>query len=252
MPFVPTPPNQLPDPDTIKTWLDPEQGEGNEGYITPDDLKDVVQALASYDAAVQTAAMTHTDEAIAPLEAAIGSLTDQVVLNTNVTSVLANEIGNIHFLGTPDLVAAILALDERIAALEGLDITPPPPAAPTSEGEVQIDKYSGTFIRARAASGLDLSDQQDHWFIFALATTPGPGGEVFADTDAIATLGGAVWFDNGGALGHVKAVTGADLMAASVVNFMTGSTLHGARLCRGRIDLTDPAHPNLLLQEVLR
>jgi hypothetical protein len=34
---------------------------------------------------------------------------------------------------------------------------------------------------------------------------------------------------------------------------MRGSTNHGARLCRGRLDkVTDPAHPNLLLQEVQR
>jgi hypothetical protein len=253
MPFVPTPPDQLPDPDALKAMLDPEAGEGAEGYITPADLKDIVQALASYDAAVQQAAVAHADAGDATLQASIDGLTQQVVTNTDVTSVLANEIGNIHVLGTRDLVSAIHALDARIAALEALDITPPPPAAPTSEGEVVIDKYSGSFIRGRAGTGLDLSDGLDHWFIFALATVAGPGGEVYPNVDAIPPQGSAVWFDDGGQLGHVKAVTGADLMTNSLINYMTGSTLHGARLCRGRMDkTTDPAHPNLLLQEVQR
>jgi hypothetical protein len=253
MPFVPTPPGQLPDPDTIKTWLDPESGEGAEGYITPADLKDVVQALASYDAAVQQAAIDHADAGDASLQTNLGDMAMDVIANTDATALLATEIGNIHLIGQADLVAAILSLDARIAAIEALDITPQPPAPPTSEGEVVIDKYSGSFIRGRAGTGLDLSDGLDHWFIFALATTAGPGGEAYASIDDIPQQGSAVWFDDGGQLGHVKAVTGADLMSNSLINYMRGSTNHGARLCRGRLDkTTDPAHPNLLLQEVQR
>jgi hypothetical protein len=253
MPFVPTPPEQLPDPETVKSWLDPEAGEGTEGYITPDDLKDVVQALASYDAAVEQAAMTHTDTLSQQMSADFQALTTQVVTNTDVTSILATEIGNIHLLGTRDLVEAILSLTARVVALEEDPATQPPPPAPTSEGEVVIDKYSGSFVRARASSGLDLSDGLDHWFIFALATEAGPGGEVYPTVADIPPQGAAVWFDDGGQLGHVKAVTGADLMSNSLINYMRGSTNHGARLCRGRLDkTTDPAHPNLLLQEVQR
>jgi hypothetical protein len=253
MPFVPTPPGQLPDPDVIKSWLDQEAGEAAEGYITPDDLKDVVQALASYDVAVQQAAITHTDDAITAVRGDLTLMANDVLANTQATATLNTEIGNIHLIGQADLVSAIIALDARIAAIEALDITPQPPAPPTSEGEVVIDKYSGSFIRGRAGTGLDLSDGLDHWFIFALATTAGPGGEVYASIDDIPQQGSAVWFDDGGQLGHVKAVTGADLMSNSLINYMRGSTNHGARLCRGRLDkVTDPAHPNLLLQEVQR
>jgi hypothetical protein len=228
--WTPTPQAQLPDPNAVKAMLDPELGEGTDGYISPDDIKDVIQALASYDFWMQ----------------------DQVISNLNVLSLLAQEIGNIHILGQPDLVTAIHALEARVIALENDPGTQAPPPAPTSEGEVVIDKYSGSFIRARAGTGLDLSDGQDHWFVFALATTAGTGGEVYASVDDIPQQGSAVWFDDGGHLGHVKAVTGADLMSNSLINYMTGSTTHGARLCRGRLDkTTDPAHPNLLLQEVL-
>lgn len=124
--------------------------------------------------------------------------------------------------------------------------TPPAPPPPVSEGLVEIDKYSTTFVRARATT-VDLSDGNDHWFTFALATTPGPGGgEVIASTAALFQLGGVVWFDNGGQLGHVKDTTGSDFPSTAAANFINVN-----RLASGHLDLTDPAHPNLVLVEVL-
>jgi hypothetical protein len=249
MPFVPTPPGSLPDPDVIKTWLDPEQGEGSDGYITPDDLKDVVQALASYDAAVQTAAMTHADEADASIRGDLTLLADEVLANTAATGLLTTEIGNIHLLGQADLVAAILALEARVTTLENDPGTQPPAPKPTSEGRVLIDKYSTTFVRARAEAALDLSDGHDHWFTFALAGagTVGPGGEVITNTPALEAIGGVVWFDNGGSLGHVKATTGSDLTVTALSQFITGH-----RLAQGHLDLTtEPGHPRLVLVQVL-
>jgi hypothetical protein len=245
MPWTPTPPGLIPDPDAIKAWLDPEAGEGMEGFITPDDIKDVVQALASMTVAVGQDAITHTDEEVAAARALITPLGEQVIQNTNVTGVLAQEVGNIHLLGTRDVVEAIMSLAARVAALEALDITPPPPALPTSEGLLEVDKYSGTYARARATT-VDLSDMNEHWFTFALATVAGVGGETFDGTAGLFQLGGVVWFEQNGALGHVKAVSGSDLASTACSNYITGN-----RLCRGRLDMTDPAHPGLILLEVL-
>lgn len=246
--------------------LDPESGDPSEGYITPQNLKDIVSALYGRVPDVPAPVPgTGPDDpgdvgkvlAVAPdgtttwtseVNDALVAITNEDALQDNILAVLATEVGNVHILGTRDVVEAIMALRSRVAALEAHTSIPDVPPAPVSEGVMLIDKYSGSFARARPESGFDISDGEDHWFSFALADSGniGPGGEVIASTAVLFQLGGVVWYDNGGSLGHVKAPTGSDLTATAVSNYINTN-----RLARGHLDTTtDPSHPNLVLVEV--
>jgi hypothetical protein len=114
-------------------------------------------------------------------------------------------------------------------------------APPPSEGVVEIDRYGGTFARARAS--FNLTGNKEHPFTFVLATTPGPGGTVLADTDELRSMGGVVWFDHTGNLGHVKGTDGNDAPVDAIADMIDARTLMG-----GTLDIPpDPSHPSLLL-----
>jgi hypothetical protein len=114
-------------------------------------------------------------------------------------------------------------------------------APPASSGVVEVDRYGGTFARARAAFNIDSGT---HAFTFMRAGTAGPGGEVLADTAALRGMGGVVWYDHKGTLGHVKGTDGNDAPVDAVADMIDAHTLMG-----GTVDATtDPAHPALLLE----
>jgi hypothetical protein len=111
-------------------------------------------------------------------------------------------------------------------------------APPASEGVVEVDRYGGTFARARSTFNMDRGD---HAFTFVLATVAGPGGEVLADTAELRGMGGVVWFDHNGTLGHVKGTDGNDIPVDTVAGMIDARTLMA-----GTVDATtDPAHPAL-------
>lgn len=112
-------------------------------------------------------------------------------------------------------------------------------APPPSEGVVEVDRYGGTFARARTSINLN----RVHTFTFVLASTAGPGGALLADTAELRAMGGALWFDHGGQLGHVKGTDGTDLLVESAAAMIDGHTLMS-----GQLDDSDPAHPALALE----
>jgi hypothetical protein len=136
-------------------------------------------------------------------------------------------------------VASIQWLDDDgTGHLEPLWLASAPPA---SEGVMEVDRYGGTFARARSTFNIDAGT---HAFTFVLATTPGPGGAVLADTAELRAMGGVVWFDHAGTLGHVKGTDGNDAPVDTVAGMIDARTLMG-----GTVDATtDPAHPALLLE----
>jgi hypothetical protein len=114
-------------------------------------------------------------------------------------------------------------------------------APPASSGVVEVDRYGGTFARARAAFNIDAGT---HAFTFMLAATAGPGGAALADTAELRAMGGVVWFDHNGTLGHVKGTDGNDAPVDAIAGMIDAHTLMG-----GTVDTTtDPAHPALLLE----
>jgi hypothetical protein len=111
-------------------------------------------------------------------------------------------------------------------------------APPPSEGVVEVDRYGGTFARARSTFSTGT-----HVFTFTLATTPGPGGAVLADTAELRAMGGVVWYDHNGTLGHVKGTDGQDAPVGTVAGMIDARTPMA-----GTVDATtDPAHPALAL-----
>jgi hypothetical protein len=116
------------------------------------------------------------------------------------------------------------------------------PIPSTSEGLVEVDLYSGSFVRARATT-VDLSDGNPHAFTFALATVPGPGGAVIASVADLRSHGGIAWFDNAGSLGKVHTLAGTEMTTDALADLVASGDLTVARL-----DLaTDPGHPLLVL-----
>jgi hypothetical protein len=118
------------------------------------------------------------------------------------------------------------------------------PLPSTSEGLVEIDLYSGSFVRARA-TGVDLSDGNAHAFTFDLAKVAGPNGAVIHNVADLRSHGGAVWFDAGGSLGKVKAPDGSDYLTTDAADAVQARTI-----MVGREDLaSDPGHPVLALTD---
>lgn len=120
---------------------------------------------------------------------------------------------------------------------------PPPPVVPgphNPEATLTVDLYDLHFVRLSHDPVLD--DLGVHWIRPAMAATPGPNGEVLADTDALrATNAAAVWIDHGGNLGHVKTNTGEDLSARNLARY-----IDEGRTMEVQLDLTtDPPHPTL-------
>jgi hypothetical protein len=112
---------------------------------------------------------------------------------------------------------------------------------PAPEGRLPIDLYGGSFVRVRAGA-VDLVDGQPHAFGFELASSAGPGGATIGSVAELRQLGGVVWYDAGGQLGHVKAPGGADYTVAELAD-----AVHAGAVAFGSQDVTDPAHPALVL-----
>jgi hypothetical protein len=128
--------------------------------------------------------------------------------------------------------------DDGAGHMEPLWLASAPPA---SEGVVEIDRYGGTFARARAS--FQLTGNKEHAFTFVLAATPGPGGAALADTDELRAMGGVVWYDHNGTLGHVKGTDGNDAPVDAIAGMIDARTVMGGQLD----NTTDPGHPGLLL-----
>lgn len=134
--------------------------------------------------------------------------------------------------------SAYVAEMEITAHVTGPAPTPPPPPS-QADAELAVDLYGGSYVRMMTDPVLD--DLQPHWIKPVLAVAPGPGGAVFADTQALHDAGGAVWFDHGGQLGHVKTNMDADLMATMLARYINED-----RTMEVQVDTsTDPAHPIL-------
>lgn len=140
-------------------------------------------------------------------------------------------------LANPAGVASIQWIDaDGGGHLEPLWLSSAPPA---SEGYAEVDRYGGTFARARLTFAVTPGTL--HALRFRLATVAGPGGEVLADTDELEAMGGVVWYDETGSLGHVKAIGGTDATVAEVAAMIDAGTLVGATSDHSG------AHPDLLL-----
>jgi hypothetical protein len=215
MPFTPTPRDQWPSLDELVAQLDPESGEGTSGYITPDDVKLIVQTLLSADVA-------HAAE-----------LGDPTLITASVPE---------H-----DLVHYLLRLEQRIVALENADA--PVPVTP-AEARMTVDNYGGGFVRlmfdGSAYPTVDLWDKQPHRVDLALATAPGPGGAVIPDLAALTAMGGATWFDKNGSLGKVIGSSGADISHATLAQWIQDPK-HIITVTFGD---ADPAHPTLTVSKV--
>jgi hypothetical protein len=130
-----------------------------------------------------------------------------------------------------DLVTYISEVDTRVAALEH---TPEPP---TADAHVTVDNYGGGFIRVLnppASGTIDIT----------LATTAGPGGEVYPTLSDIPGSP-AVWTDFGGSLGHVRTAQGSDVMGSTLKEWIRRQSI----LTVHRDD-ADPAHPVLVVDKV--
>lgn len=98
-----------------------------------------------------------------------------------------------------------------------------------------VDLYSSSFTRLMVGGATAPAGP----FTVALATTPGPVGELFPDLDAVPD-GAAVWADFAGTLGKVHDAAGADLLGAELKSWIAGGWVLTADK-----DDTDPAHPVL-------
>jgi hypothetical protein len=163
---------------------------------------------------------------------------------------LQAEIGDPSLLdfGVPehDLVHFLIELDSRLDAIDGGTL--PPPAL---EGALEVDNYSGGFIRVRDTGGL-LSDGQVHHVNVVLATVAGPGGVVITDPPGIPAGASPVWFDDGGSLGYIVGTTGTNVTQTTLRNWAKFSNPASASYYQlaVRRDVTDPAHPRLIVESV--
>jgi hypothetical protein len=124
---------------------------------------------------------------------------------------------------------------------------------PEAEGTLYVDRYSSTFVRVRDVDNI-LSDGGPHLINFALATVAGPGGEVFPTANDMPPGSTPVWFDNGGTLGYVKAPTGSNVTQTTLRDWVKYGAAHtgtSQTILRAHTDLTDPAHPALVISDVI-
>jgi hypothetical protein len=155
-------------------------------------------------------------------------------IEEQIVGPLQAEIGDPHIVAAhTDLVGYIAEIEERLSAVEGTE-TPP-----VATDHLFVDKYGGSFIRVSAGT-LTGSTTVD----LALATTPGPGGEVYA---ALGDIPGqsAVWADFGGTLGHMKTAQGTDVLGAALKEWIRKGTVLTVHK-----DVTDPAHPALVVDAI--
>jgi hypothetical protein len=150
-------------------------------------------------------------------------------------------LGDIHHLTPTDLASYVGQLAGQVTALAG---QPEPPAL---EAELLLDRYGGTFARARfdaAAWPLcPLYDGLDHWVRFVIGPA-GAGGAALADTAELVSIGGVVWYDKDGGLGHVKAANGQDVGVAAMRTWVDSS-----KHARVRHSM-DGTHPVLTVLEL--
>jgi hypothetical protein len=116
---------------------------------------------------------------------------------------------------------------------------------------IGFDNYGGGFNRAywnpTDHPATNLLDGNYHYLKPALATTAGPGGVVYANIGEMIALAGAGWFDNNGSLGKVRLESdNSDVPNATIAGWITA-----ANILKVKVDNTDPAHPNLMVAEVL-
>jgi hypothetical protein len=156
-------------------------------------------------------------------------------IKQEIVGPLQAEIGNAATVAThTDLVGWLGEVGDRVSALEGSG------EPPVADSHLFVDNYSNGFIRVSAGS-IAGSTTVD----LALATAPGPGGAVYP---TLADIPGqaAVWADFSGTLGKLKTATGSDVLGATVKEWIR----KGAVLTVHK-DTTDPAHPNLVVDNVL-
>jgi hypothetical protein len=151
-------------------------------------------------------------------------------LEEQIVAPLQAQIGDPHIVAThTDLVGFISEVDGRLSAVEGSG----EPVVATAT--LYVDKYSGSYTRVMA----DSITATDVKVTVALATTPGPNGELFPDLGSIAG-GAAAWADFAGTLGRVKTADGTGVYGSSLKEWIRrGSVLTVHR------DTSSP--PNLIV-----
>jgi hypothetical protein len=201
----------------------PVPGPPGGGAATLDDLTDV---LAPADTAAGNVLGTSGEGVWEPLPLAY--------IEEQIVGPLQAEIGPVAAVTAhTDLVGWLGELGDRVAALEGS-------AEPTAPALVlQVDNYGGGFIRIQASAVTTSTT-----VTVALATTPGPGGAIYPGLNDIPGTA-AVWADYSGTLGHVKTAAGADVLGNTLKQWIRQGTLLTVHK-----DTTDPAHPNLIVDQV--
>jgi hypothetical protein len=283
MPFVPTPPEQLPTPDDILARLEPAVGEGATGYIKPDDLQFAWQAFLSvlYHAAARVAevstaadgAQSTADSAAAAVviaqqsaDAARGAATtaqtaadsagvaaaaaqtaaDDAQADANIAKTNASAA----HVAASNVAARATRIEADTASLHsyitGLTarLTALEAAVDPSEGELPVDVYSTTFPTV-------------HWDAAAIAANPtlnlddGATHRVTlamrsgTPADLVSPDNSPVaWFDLNGALGHVTG-THADVATSVLKQWIEDGSILTVQITKA-----DPAHPVLRVSKV--
>jgi hypothetical protein len=225
MTWTPTPPGGLPSPEAILARLDRGAAEPAEGYITPADLRFAWQAFLS--------AITHLAGTSAPATDGVDEFGSAIKRNDVLVikqpgsppvwgpelRELLLHLGDISHVGAQGGIEQVLAgILDRLHALEEATPTVPGPAVPTPEGALEIDNYSGGFVRVRDTGNL-LGDGQVHPVWFRVAASPGPGGAAFPTANDIPSSANPVWFDAGGTLGYIDTLAGAHVTQTGLRNW---------------------------------
>lgn len=163
-------------------------------------------------------------------------------------------LGDVSHVGVNGGLEAILAdLERRMQAVEaasgGGGTTPP-----LSEGPLEVDNYSGGFVRVRDTGHL-LDDGQIHAVHLVVATVAGPGGEVFADANAIPAGTQPTWFDAGGALGYIDTKAGAHVTQTGLRNWTKfgdqAAPNHYVLFARKTVATDDASKPLLVIESAV-
>jgi hypothetical protein len=119
-----------------------------------------------------------------------------------------------------------------------------------SEGNLIADVYSGTFPCIHFDTevmtnfpDLALMDGNDHWVQFVMRT--GHTSDELIDPANSAVT----WFDNNGNIGHLKIRYAVDGTIHDVSNADFKTFIDMGTFQKVRGDLTDPAHPDLIIVE---
>jgi hypothetical protein len=253
--FVPTPIGELPTPDEVLARLSPGAGEDPQvGYITPDDLAFAWQAFLSSLTWLSTTAPPATTDEKDGMVLVVGKAGEPPLWRDDLRELILH-LGDVTDVGVNGgLVAVLAALDERLHALEAATPSVPGPAIPVSEGALEVDLYSGSFVRVRDTGHL-LDDGLLHSVHLAVATVAGPGGEVFADANAIPTGTQPTWFDANGALGYVDTAAGAHVTQTGLRNWtkygVQSEPNHYVLYVRKTVAADDASKPLLVVESAV-